>query len=210
MNAKGRRAADEEILVSARAHVRHLFPVLVVAMALAAAAGFAAAALEPPWRGVIVLAATAGWVIASAPRVTRWWSTRHVVTSRRVVLRTGVVRRRQHDVRVRNVHDVYVERSMVQRFLGCGDVVTETVDDEPLVLRDVVDPDELVSRIVVASELAGMTHTGVNEPGSAARDPLETLRTLADLRERGHLDDDEFANYKRRLVDGETDDRPTR
>lgn len=123
--------------------------VLVVVMALA---GFAAAAV-PQGRHRSVLLAAAGAALllvllrASVVPFLRWLTTTLTVTDRRVSTRQGVLRSRTRDVALWRVADVVVERTVVQRVIGSGTLLLDTVPHGPapqmgaerggLVVRDV-------------------------------------------------------------------------
>jgi membrane protein YdbS with pleckstrin-like domain len=137
------RPDDEEVLLRVRPHARALVLPLLALLAVLAAAGFAAGRLpEASWQ------AAARWAVAAAAAALvvrlsllpwlRWLTTVLVVTDRRVVLERGVLRRTSRGVPLSRVADVGVERSALQRLLGSGTLVLDTVGERGgLVVRDV-------------------------------------------------------------------------
>jgi hypothetical protein len=65
-------------------------------------------------------------------------------------------------------------------------------------LMDIPDPEAFQSEIYRARELRTLHFKGGGS--SRARDVVEQLEALADLRERGHLTDAEFAAKKAKLL----------
>ena len=94
---------------------------LARAVALAGAGAFL---LLLPWPVPVLgaVALSAGALLALAA-VWRWDRTRLVVTTRKVVLEEGVLRRRESTVLVRGLASVGLERPLLGRLLGYGTVV---------------------------------------------------------------------------------------
>jgi uncharacterized membrane protein YdbT with pleckstrin-like domain len=61
----------------------------------------------------------------------RWWSTLgclYRVTSRRVVVETGVLSKKLEQVDLYRINDYTVERPFLQRMMGTGNLVLDTMD----------------------------------------------------------------------------------
>ena len=76
----------------------------------------------------------------------RWRSTLIVVTTRRVVVRTGVLARSGRDVPLHRINDVTFSHSLFDRLLGCGTIVVESGGDRGQVVLDDVPHVEQVQR----------------------------------------------------------------
>jgi membrane protein YdbS with pleckstrin-like domain len=192
---------DEEILLLFRPHWKVLLPALAAAMLLAAAGGAAVAALDPPWQWVALGTAIAIWLLASGPSVLRWWFTAYVLTTERIVVRRGMIARTGVEIPLEQVTNVLFSQSVVERLLGYGDVVLEAAGSQGRSeLHDIPDPEGFQHDVYTARG-ARMQHQrgGGVDPGGGT-DPVSALERLADLRERGHLTDEEFAAEKRRLL----------
>ena len=96
-----------------------------------------------------------------------WWrsrSRRYRLTTRRVVVETGVLGKRLEQVDLYRVNDYTVVRSLSQRLLGTGNLVLRTLDrTSPVVAivgirADVVD---LYERIRAATELEKSRRGGI-------------------------------------------------
>jgi uncharacterized membrane protein YdbT with pleckstrin-like domain len=66
-----------------------------------------------------------------------WLACNYTITSRRVILRSGLVVRVRQEVLHSRGHDVTVRKSGLQSLFGSGDVLVSTGLDRPVVLRDV-------------------------------------------------------------------------
>jgi uncharacterized membrane protein YdbT with pleckstrin-like domain len=67
----------------------------------------------------------------------RWRTTHFVVTTRRVLVREGVVSRQGIDIPMRRIHSVQFRHTIVERILGCGTLIIESASDEPLEFEDI-------------------------------------------------------------------------
>ena len=190
---------DEEVLAEFRPHWRVLLPALGWAMLLAAGTGVALAALEEPWTLVAVVAAPALWLLLAARAVLRWWFTGYVLTTERIIVRRGMVARSGTEIPLENIVNVLFSQRVLERLLGYGDVLVESAGSQGQSrLVDVPDPQAFQSEIYRARELRSLhfSHGG----RSPATDVVTRLERLADLRERGHLTDEEFERTKQRLL----------
>lgn len=113
------------------------------------AAGLAAAVVAEPvlsiaaLLGILVALSVAGW------RYVRWVSSRLVLTSDRVVRRSGVIVRRRTAVPLERVDTVDVRQGLFGRLIGAGDlVVDQGPDAEALVLHRVARPMQVADRIL--------------------------------------------------------------
>lgn len=111
-------APDERICVDARRHAVVLARPLVRALVLA---GGGAALLPQPWpapvAGAVLLAAAA---LLALRAVWRWDRTRVVVTSEKLFVVTGILRRSSAGVRLRSVDAVELDQTLPGRLLGYG------------------------------------------------------------------------------------------
>ena len=188
---------DEEVLEQFRPHWHVLIPPIGSAMLLALLVGVAFAALEPPWPTYVMGGAVLLWLLLAARTVLRWSFTSYVLTSERVIVRSGMIARSGVEIPLENVNNVLFRQRMVQRLLRYGDVLVESAGESGQSrLSSIPDPEAFQSEIYRARELRSMQLRG----GDGRRDVVAQLEALADLRERGHLTDEEFTVEKRRLL----------
>jgi membrane protein YdbS with pleckstrin-like domain len=197
---------DEEILAQFRPHWRVLVPVLAWAMASAALAGLAVAALDRPWQEVAVGGAVLLWLLLSVRALFDWWFTNYVLTTERIVVRRGMIARSGTEIPLEQITNVLFAQRMVERLLGYGDVILEAAGSQgQSELHDIPDPEGFQQQVYEARELRNLHFRDGRDgrDGDDRRDvdPISALERLADLRERGHLTEEEFARGKRRLLE---------
>ena len=189
---------DEDIIHQFRPHWRVLLPSIGWAMGLGALVGVAFAALDPPYDWYALIAAVVLWLVLSTRRLFDWWFTSYVLTTERIIVRSGMIARSGTEIPLENINNVLFNQKVVERLLGYGDVLVESAGQTGQSrLMDIPDPEAFQSEIYRARELRTLHFKG---GGGRARDVVEQLESLADLRERGHLTDREFAVKKAELL----------
>lgn len=190
---------DESVVAEVRPHWRVLLAP-VFWLILTAGAVFAAFQVNDPpgWLIPTVTLLSLTFLLGlGVPPLVRRHFTLYVVTTERIVVRTGVVSRSSKEIPIESISNVVFSQRVAERLLGYGDVLLESSGEtSATVLQDVPDPEELQSQIYAvreqrASQLAG---------GGRARDRAAQLAELADLHDRGKLSDDEYAAEKAKLL----------
>lgn len=121
-------ARDEEVCFDARRHGVSLARPLAHAVLLAV---LGTALLPQPWPFVIPGAVLLGLAAAVCFRaVWRWERTRVVVTTEKVCVVDGTLRRRASAVRLRTVERLELEQSFPGRLLGYGTLVAGPLEIE--------------------------------------------------------------------------------
>jgi uncharacterized membrane protein YdbT with pleckstrin-like domain len=192
----------EDILQRFRPHWRVLLPILAWAMAFAALGGLAFAALDRPWREVAIGTAASLWIVLSWRPLFDWWFTTYVLTTERILVRRGMIARTGTEIPLAQITNVLFSQTVLERLLGYGDVILEAAGSQGRSeLHDIPDPEGFQQDVYEARELRGL-HRRDGGRGERGLDPISSLERLADLRERGHLTDEEFEASKRRLFRG--------
>lgn len=158
-------AYPDELLVTGERVVIHrhphwkmlVMPVFVLLLVVGVGSYLAAAAGGQPWAmgawlaiGVVGLGVVARFTLAP---VIRWRTTHFVVTTRRVLVREGLLSRRGLDIPLARITSVQFRNSIVERLLGVGTLVIESASDEPLELRDIPGVEQV--HTLLYQELAG-------------------------------------------------------
>jgi uncharacterized membrane protein YdbT with pleckstrin-like domain len=191
----------EEILRQFRPHWKVLLPAIGWAMLLAALAGVATAMLSFDWVWWSAGLAVAIWVALSVRSLINWYATNYVLTNERIVVRQGLIARTGTEIPLENITNVLFSQRVLERMLGYGDVTIESAGSQGQSrLANIPDPEAFQSEVYRARELRTV-HFRSGGHGEA-RDAVQQLEALADLRERGHLTDEEFAAQKRSLLGG--------
>jgi membrane protein YdbS with pleckstrin-like domain len=91
-----------------------------------------------PWlMGTAVVLAAWLLIAYSVRRVVRWRSARYILTSRRILAKYGMLRRRDWQVSLMAVRHVEVHQSLIQRTLHSGNISLDTGQSGTAVLADV-------------------------------------------------------------------------
>jgi membrane protein YdbS with pleckstrin-like domain len=190
----------EEIIDQFRPHWRVLIPSILWAMLLAALAGVAFAALEQPWGWISLGVAALVWLIVSIRSLVTWYFTNYVLTNERIIVRRGMIARTGAEIPLENITNVLFSQTVLERILRYGDVTLESAGTQGRSkLDDIPDPEGFQSEVYAARELR-TAHIKSGGPAGSVRDIVAQLEALADLRERGHLSDEEFEAKKARLL----------
>lgn len=171
----------EQVIVTTRPQPRKLAGAVVVFILAPALAAFAAAwvvrgeavrllpAIRQEWTPLLVAALAAAvlaaWVGYCLPRLLRWHGTRYILTSRRVLARSGALRRSEHQVNLASVRNLTVHETVVQRVLRSGNISLETGYQDTMILRDV--PEAARFRDFILDAIAELP-VDTREPGPAA------------------------------------------
>lgn len=128
----------ESVIVKLRPHSRALFWPTVLLVLVAGGVGFMARLVAEQWQQIAVLVVAAlllvvGWFIP----LLRWLSRRYTVTTRRIVVRSGVLVRSKQELLHSRAHDVTLRRGALQAVFRSGDVILNAGQYNPVVLRDV-------------------------------------------------------------------------
>ncbi|MFC5950892.1 PH domain-containing protein [Pseudonocardia lutea] len=132
----------ERVVLHTRPHWKMLvLPVLVFLVVVAAASFLAALVGAQGWAPVARVAlAVVALVLVGRFTVlpfARWRTTHFVVTTRRVLVREGVLSRSGMDIPMSRINTVQFRHTVAERMLGCGTLVIESASDEPLEFEDV-------------------------------------------------------------------------
>lgn len=185
---------DEEILREFRPHWQSLLVPTLVFAAVTAVAGTIGVLVESPmwWilGGVVI-----GFALV-APAVARWWFTKYVITTERIIVRSGVISRQGKEIPLEVINDVAFSQTLIERIFRSGDLLLESAGEMGQSrFTDVPDPEEVQTSVYRARE----DRIGsLNAQGSG---PIDGLTALAQLHRDGVLTDEEFAEKKQQLLD---------
>jgi uncharacterized membrane protein YdbT with pleckstrin-like domain len=134
--------SDERVVVHKHPHWKMLiFPVLVFLFIVALCCFLAAVISGQSWEraGWISLGVlgVVGVVWLTVVPLLRWRTTHFVLTTRRVLVREGILSRSGIDIPISRINSVQFRRSFIERLLGCGTLIIESASDEPLEFEDI-------------------------------------------------------------------------
>jgi membrane protein YdbS with pleckstrin-like domain len=138
--ASGDAAAQpqETVVARLRPHARSLFWPSVAFLVLVGATAYAASMVREPWQNTAVLAAGALailllWVLP----LLSWLGRNYTITTRRIVLRSGLLIRVRQELLHSRGYDLVVRQNALQSLFRSGDIYINTGLEHPIVLRDV-------------------------------------------------------------------------
>jgi len=138
----------ETVVARLRPHSRALFFPTVALLADIGAVSYFAGSLPEEWMNLLLLAA--GAVVALllfVVPVLRWLSQNDTITTRRVVIRSGILVRSRQELLHSRGYDVTVRQAGLQLLFRSGDVLINTGNEHPVVLRDVPNADLVQSAL---------------------------------------------------------------
>jgi uncharacterized membrane protein YdbT with pleckstrin-like domain len=166
-------ADDEKLVLVLRRHVKVLFvPILILILvaAVIGATGVLAPSSGRAWALIVVGAIGAVILIRWTlwPFLV-WFNTVYAITTRRLILRTGVLNRSGHDMPLSRLNDVSFEHNLVGRLLGCGTLIVESGGERGQLELDDVPKVELVQRTLyrLSDDLRGVHGDDDLDPGVA-------------------------------------------
>jgi membrane protein YdbS with pleckstrin-like domain len=141
----------ETLVLELRPHEKQLVGPAALLLVLAPLVTFLVAVVPPggpqaPVRWGIAAAALLVVLRWSVWPFLVWWNTVYVITDRRLVMRSGVLGRHGHDMPVSRLTNVTFSTGLVDRILGCGDLVVESAGIGGQVVLDDVPRVEQVQR----------------------------------------------------------------
>ena len=139
-------------------------------------------------------------------RLLTWRTTHFVITSDRLIYRSGIVAKRGIQIPIERVNNVNFKQGILERIVGAGDLLVESAgQDGQQRFTDVRHPDQ-IQNIIHAQMDANerRMHTGmanaVAGAGTQGVDPATQLEKLEGMLQRGTLTRAEFEAEKHRLL----------
>jgi len=148
---------DEEVVRHLHPHWLTVFRPVVLFLVLVGAASFGAALVpageqQALWRLLVVaLAVVLGLVFVALPLL-RWRTTHYVVTTHRLLFRTGILARQGRDIGLSRITDVSYRQTLWERVINSGTLSIETAGEGgPTVFSAIPDSDgvqQLLNQLV--------------------------------------------------------------
>jgi membrane protein YdbS with pleckstrin-like domain len=139
-------ADDEEVLTELRPHWAFLLgPIAAtaggVAVAIAVVVAFPSAPVAVAWLLVACAVVPALWL---GGRALRWSGMRLILTTQRLIVRKGVLRRDVRQLRLLRVGEVHIVQSLFERIVGSGQLAIQLDGESPsVVVTDVRRPKQV-------------------------------------------------------------------
>jgi uncharacterized membrane protein YdbT with pleckstrin-like domain len=217
-------AEHEELVYDLRPHWLTLVVPVLLTVAVVVGVGAAwvvmpAGDLQQPARLAVGLLGLAVLLVTVAGRVLRWATTHFVLTTDRLIFRSGVVAKFGREIPLERINDVTFSQSLFERLVGVGDLLLESAGEQGQSrFSNIRDPEAVQLEIYRQMEANDRRRAGyaTTQPHPAVpadrtptpptppirtRSPLDDLERLADLRDRGAITEEEFQRMKRELLD---------
>jgi membrane protein YdbS with pleckstrin-like domain len=128
-----------------------------------------------------------------------------VVTNRRVIRKVGLVAREIQHAPLEKIQDVTIEQGILGRMLGYGTVIVETASEKGmLVFPAIASPESLRTHIwgqaPAAIPVAGAAASTAPPAPAAALTAEKRLEELQSLKQRGLVDDEEYAAKRKEIL----------
>ena len=156
---------------------------------------------------------TLAWFVE---RYIRWISTHFVLTSDRVIYRSGVIGKRGIEIPLERINTIFFQQRIFERVLGLGDLEIESASkDGAQRFDDIKNPSAVQNEIYQQMESneikqANRISGGINAAHAANAAPAappapeadipEKIAALAALRDQGHITPAEFEAKKAELL----------
>jgi uncharacterized membrane protein YdbT with pleckstrin-like domain len=155
------------------------------------------------WFWAIVALVWAGWL---AVQYMNWTFTHFVVTSSRVIFRTGVFAKHGVEIPMDRIANINFNQSLWERVIGAGDIEIESAGrDGQSRFDDVWHPDAVQQELYRQMDLHAHKRAGLVAATAASApspaDVPEQIRQLADLRDRGAITAAEYEAKKAQLLE---------
>ena len=192
---------DEEVVCDLVPHWSTLTgPVAAVVLVFAVTI---AGAVVNRWAGAglaVVLVVIGAW---AGVRVLRRQCTNFVVTTDRLVYRTGVLAKHGKEIPLERVNDIAFHQTIFERLIGTGDLSIESAGAQSReTFGDIPHPAAVQNEIYRQMEACTARHAvGAHAVASPPMSVPEQLERLDDLRRRGIITPAEFEAKKQQLLD---------
>jgi membrane protein YdbS with pleckstrin-like domain len=191
----------EEVVLDLRPHWWYLsgpvaLVVLVLAGTIASLVAGAPKALSIAVAVVLVISVV--WLLT---RYAKWTTTSFVLTSHRLVHRSGVLAKAGREIPLDHINDISYHQTIFDRLLGAGDLVIESAGERGQeVFPDLPKPG-LIQNEIYRQIDAGKTRLADRMAGRRELSIPEQIDKLDELRQRGVISQSEFDAKKAQLLD---------
>lgn len=169
-----------------------------------------------PWDGFQLMVAlfllfSLGWFVE---RYIRWISTHFVLTSDRVIYRSGVIGKRGIEIPLERINTIFFHQRIFERMLGLGDLEIESASKDgaqrfddiknPSAVQNEIYQQMEANEVKQANRISGAINTAfatqAATPAPVAPNIAEQIQQLAMLRDQGHISPEEFDAKKAELL----------
>jgi uncharacterized membrane protein YdbT with pleckstrin-like domain len=134
-------------------------------------------------------------------RFLRWTTTNFVVTTDRLIFRSGVLSKQGREIPLERVNDITFHATLFERMIGAGDLVIESAGERgQQMFTDIPHPMQVQNEVYRQIE-AAQQRDADRTAGRRELSVPEQLEKLDELRQRGVISQAEFDAKKSQLLD---------
>lgn len=200
---------NETLVLDLHPHWWFFTPSLLALLGVIAVGGWTAFA-GPDWLGIPMSVVVLGCLVWFGIRYAQWATTDLVLTSDRLIWRTGLVSKHGIEIPLDRINTIFFSQRIFERLIGVGDLKVESASESGAQeFENMKHPARIQNEIYQQMEnnenrkfdrvSQGLTQAGVGAP-PAAPDPTAQLEKLAELRDRGVITEEEFQAKKADLL----------
>lgn len=196
-------AEHENLVFDLRPHWIAIVPAAGWALVIIVATWFLYGWLDDPSfaRPALLIAAAVAIFLFTVLPILRWMYTNFVLTSDRLITRSGIVAKTSKEIPLERINDVAFNQSVIERMIGAGDLLIESAGERGQTrISNVRNPEGVQLTIYKETEANNtrMMRGGENEPRDASIP--NQIEALARLKEQGVLSEAEFETKKEELL----------
>jgi uncharacterized membrane protein YdbT with pleckstrin-like domain len=133
--------------------------------------------------------------------VVSWLVTRYVLTTERLMTRTGLIAQSGIEIPLERITNVNFNQSVFERFLGAGDLLVESAGTTGQSrFANIPRPDQFASVLYNVREKRALALQSGSTAAPVSDDAIEKLRRLKQLHEEGVLSDAEYEDKRQKLL----------
>jgi uncharacterized membrane protein YdbT with pleckstrin-like domain len=147
----------------------------------------------------VALVAILGSAIWLVSRYLKWANTNFVITSDRIIFRSGILAKSGIEIPLERVNNVLFNQSIFERILGAGDLLIESGgEDGQQRFSDIRHPERVQN--LIHAQMEHNENRKFGHLANAGNDIATQLEKLEGLLERGTISPEEFESQKRKLL----------
>jgi membrane protein YdbS with pleckstrin-like domain len=148
----------------------------------------------------LTAAVALAWAVWLGARLISWQTTHFVVTSDRLVFRSGILAKHTRDIPLEKVNDLASSQTFFERMIGAGDLLIESAGERGQeTFSDIPHPNAVQQEIYRQMEINQNRMMGGGAPPQQS--VTDQIAALADLLDRGAISPGEYEAKKAQLLD---------
>ena len=147
----------------------------------------------------LVALAAFGWFVLRP--VIDWWVTRYVLTSERLMTRTGLIAQSGIEIPLERITNVNFHQGFWERLLGAGDLLVESAGTTGQSrFANIPRPDNFAAVLYNVREKRTLALQGGSGSPPETDDAIDRMRRLKELHDDGVISDTEYEAKRQQLL----------